>query len=124
MDGRLRIVDGDFRVVQDEPVVPERLILFIPPTISETLSTTCNGTTVSSPFIHYFAGFYSFHGGELCGGENELDEDLGGLVITGWTAGPGDVLARKVYDRSCTEEEVTFTEETTIELVDPRETGG
>lgn len=120
VDGRLEVVDGDFVVNQGEPAVPGRLILFIPPIIRENLLLVCNGFPVNLPFIHYFAGFYSFHGGEVCGGGNEVDEALGGLVITGWQAGAAGVLARKEYDRSCTVDNVTFTERTTIDLVDPR----
>lgn len=46
-----------------------------------------------------------------------------GIVITGWTAGQGEVAARKIYNRSCTEDDVKFTEETTIELVYPPPAG-
>jgi hypothetical protein len=39
--------------------------------------------------------------------------------MTGWQPGSGAVMARKVYDRSCTEDQETFTQNTVIELINP-----
>lgn len=123
-DGTLEVVDGDFTWTEGQPAVPERLVIFIPPTISETIIATCPEGTGTQNTIHYFAAFYSFHGGELCGSENEVDEAAGGVVIRDWVPGSGEVMARKTYDRSCTVDEATFTENTVLELIDPREVGG
>jgi len=49
---------------------------------------------------------------------------VGGLVIRDWTPGTGDVMVRKTYDRSCTVDEATFTENTVLELIDPPSVGG
>jgi len=62
--------------------------------------------------------------GELRGSRNEVDEEVGGLVIRDWTPGTGDVMVRKTYDRSCTVDEATFTENTVLELIDPPSVGG
>ena len=123
-NGTLQVIDGDFTWTEGGPTAPERLVIFIPPTISETYTVTCPEGTGTIQTIHYFAGFVSYHGGGFCGSENELDEDAGGLVIQGWEAGSGDVMARKVYQRTCTQGDITITEDTTLELIDPTETGG
>jgi hypothetical protein len=121
-DGTLQVVDGDFTVTPDgEVVLPERLVVLIPAQIPESYSVSCPEGPVTVPTIHYYSGFYSFHGGALCGGENEVDQAAGGLVIRNWTPGSGEVWAQRVYDRSCTLEPdpVTFTEKTTLQLLDP-----
>lgn len=123
--GTLQVLGGDFRIEDGQLATPQEVRIFIPPTIRETVFLTCNGFTLNIPLIQFFAGFYSFHGGELCGAEAEYDEAAPeqGIVITGWTAGQGDVAARKIYNRSCTEDDVKFTEETTIELLYPPPAG-
>ncbi|NNM35154.1 MAG: hypothetical protein HKO53_18915 [Gemmatimonadetes bacterium] len=121
VDGELRIVDGS--VAFDDPLspdwgVPEELVLFPPPEIEEILILECGDVTQTLPFIHWFAGFSSFHGGGF-GHPNELDEGRGGYVITGWEPGSEGVYARRTYDRSGTEDETTLTETTVLELRGP-----
>jgi hypothetical protein len=124
MDGRLQVLDGKLSWMEDQGLVVDQLVLFISPEISETNILTCPEGTTTSPSVFYFSGFYGFHGGELCGAENELDQSAGGVVVRNWSPGSGGVLARKEYQRSCTMEGVTFTEDTTLELVDPLAGGG
>ena len=124
-DGRLVVVDGDFALAAGgAPVLPERLVFQIPPEIEESYTVSCPQSTDTQETIHFFAGFVSFHSGELCGGVDEIDEAAGGFVIQDWTAGSGDVWARKDYDRSCSTDGATYSEETTLELIDPRGTDG
>lgn len=120
-DGELRVVDGsvDFGDPQSPDWgIPDELILFVPPEIEETLTLECLGATQTFPFIHWFAGFSSFHGGGF-GHANELDEGRGGYVITGWEPGSDGVYARRRYERTGTEDETTLAENTTLELRGP-----
>lgn len=121
-DGTLTIREVVYPPGQNEVPVPDEMLLFVPPLIKERLTIICPQGTIAFDFIHWFAGFYSFHGGEL-GHENEVDEDRGGLVIQNWTAGADNVIAKKVYDRTGTEGEVAFSEKTTIELRKPDQGG-
>lgn len=105
-------------LLPSQPVLPTQLVIFIPQGIAETYTVTCPGGSGANTDIHY-SGFYSFHGGGVCGSQNEIAQLAGGIVVQNWTAGSGDVWARRVYDRSCTEGEMTFTEQTTLELVTP-----
>lgn len=114
-DGTLQVKGMVFPEGEMSLPFPEEVVIYVPPSIKETLTIDCPGGSFTLSFIHWFAGFYSFHGGEL-GGENELDEDRGGLVIRNWTPGGDNVIARKVYDRSATDSDVDFSEKTTIEL--------
>ncbi len=120
-DGTMKIEGGEISFADPDARgfgVPEELVLMVQD-IREQLIFECAGFTFTLPFIHWFAGFVSFHSGAL-GGENELDEVRGGLVIRDWTEGTGDVYARKTYDRVGTEEETVFRERTTLEVKGPR----
>ncbi len=77
------------------------------------------------PLIHYFAAFYSIHGGEVDiigpSGDatrpaNEMDESRGGLVMEGWSSGTGSILASKTYQRSGRRDKATLQEDTRFEL--------
>ncbi|HMB92003.1 MAG TPA: hypothetical protein VKP65_14205 [Rhodothermales bacterium] len=116
-DGTLRIPEVVFTSSDEGIGSVEEIVLFPVNNISETVIITCPEGTNTIDTIHWFAGFVSFHG--QLGGTNEFDENRGGFVMPGWTAGSGDVIARKVYDRSHTEDEVTLTEKTTIEIRKP-----
>ena len=120
-DGTLQLVEGSVRFTDPQAPdwgIPEDLVVLPPPEIEETLTLQCAGVTQTLPFIHWFAGFSSFHGGGF-GHPNELDEARGGYVITGWEPGGDGVYARRAYDRSGTEDGTTLTEKTTLELRGP-----
>lgn len=98
--------------------VPEELVLVVYPEIEETILIQCAQGSTSVPSIHWFAGFVSFHGGQL-GGANELDTSKGGFVIRGWQPGSDGVYARKTYQRTGQEDDVSFEEDTTLEIGGP-----
>lgn len=119
-DGRIQIYDGNISFEDPNSGdfgVPDDLAVSPLPEITETMITTCSGISFPVDLIHWYAGFASFHGGQL-GGANELDPSRG-FVITNWQSGTDGVYARKVYNRSGTEEEVTLTEDTTLEIRGP-----
>ena len=119
-DGILEVVNADFTVSNDgKAVLPEQLVLFIPNNgLSASYTVTCDGSN-TFPSYHYFESFVALHGAAVCGGEYEIDQSAGGISVKNWAVGSGQVWAKKEYDRSCTVDEVTFTEKTTIELLDP-----
>lgn len=115
------MVDAQFSTSETQPVVLENLELQIPPEISETITIHCPSAPPSSfDPIHWFSGFFAFHGGfPECGFPSEINQAGTALLIEDWQGGSGEVLAQKEYDRSCSPDEPTFTELTTLELVDP-----
>jgi hypothetical protein len=80
--------------------------------------TTCSGGSFSLDLIHWFAGFVSFHGGAI-GGPDEFDATRGAFVVTGWQPGSNGVCARRTFDRSGQDDDVTFRERTTLEIRGP-----
>ena len=121
VDGEMWIAEGE--VEFDDPEagdfgVPDELRIFPAPEIEETITITCPTGSTSFDTIHWFAGFVSFHGGAL-GGPNELDESGSVFVISDWQAGDGEVYAKKTYNRTGQEDDVTFKEVTTLELRGP-----
>lgn len=66
--------------------------------------------------LHFYAGFYSIHGGEVEPFPNEMDEGRGGLVMGDWEPGEGDVIATRTYDREGPVGPGTLVEQTTLEL--------
>ncbi|MEQ9569503.1 MAG: hypothetical protein RLN75_04890, partial [Longimicrobiales bacterium] len=98
--------------------LPRELVLVIYPEIEETIFIQCSQGSTSVPSIHWFAGFVSFHGGQL-GGANELDQAKGGFVIGNWQPGGDGVYGRRTYQRTGQEDEVSFEETTTLEIGGP-----
>jgi len=108
-DGEMSMPPPGDAIIRVDPGINESAVIMCPPSPPFPL-----------PFIlHFFAGFYSFHGGEF-GHANEMDEDRGGLVMPGWEAGSGNVIATKTYDRAHQRTEqgrfVTFSERTILNL--------
>ena len=102
------------------PLAVAESVFGIEPGIEESVRISCPNSPVDFPLpniLHFFAGFYSIHGGEVDGEPNEMDEARGGLVMTGWEAGEGDVIATRTYDRQGPVGPGTLIEETVLELV-------
>ena len=110
-------------------LTPNEVIILIEPEIKEKGTLRCaGGIPPVLPFprlIHYFAVFYSFHGGEIpCYNEsgnlvnqpNEMNEDRGGLVIGGWEPGIGKVIAKRSYIRKGKRRKTSFEENSQFEL--------
>ncbi|MDH3272764.1 MAG: hypothetical protein OEN56_15605, partial [Gemmatimonadota bacterium] len=94
------------------------VVLALDPRIKETAKPNCGFFPLPAfRFNHFFAGFYSMHGGQVPGQTNEMDEARGGVVIGGWVPGMGRVIATRTYSRQGPlEGSGTLTEETTLEL--------
>jgi len=125
-DGSFRVLSVTFpepfpvdSVVIDSAVglpPPDEVLMFVDRGIRESLTISCPTGTVPLPLlVHWFAWFYSFHGGKL-DGENEANPDRGGFEIRNWQPGEGNVIARKEYDRTRQAENAWFTERTTLVL--------
>ena len=106
---------------------PNEAVIFIEPTIKESAKIRCPPSPIAIPLplIHYFAVFYSMHGGEVdiigpsgntTRPPNEMDEGRGGLVMKDWSSGTGSILATKTYQRSGKRDKGTFEEDTRFEL--------
>jgi hypothetical protein len=125
IDGRFEVKEG--RVELDPTSsnfgIPEELVLILYPEIKDSSTLTCPGGSQTTESIYWFAGWVSFHGGAL-GGPSELDQARGGFVIRDWQPGTGAAWARREYDRSGMDAEVTFMERTLMELRGPTYTAG
>lgn len=121
VDGHMEIREGDVRFDSGAAGfgVPEELRIFPAPELKERVSIVCPQGQTGFETIHWFAGFVGFHGGGW-GGPNELDEQGSSFVIGNWVAGTGEVYATRTYARSGTEDGVTLSERTTLELRGPR----
>jgi len=100
-------------------LAPNDVVFALEPGIGESATISCPGSPVNFPLpevLHFFAGFYSIHGGEVDGQPNEMDEGRGGLVIDGWESGEGDVIATRTYSRRGSIGPGTLIEETVLEL--------
>jgi hypothetical protein len=121
-DGRLQVAESDAPF--DDPTssdfgLPGELAVLVYPEIREILTLDCGGGSVSLDLIHWFAAFVSFHGGGFPNFPDELVDARGVFVLENWERGEGGVFARKVYQRTAQEDEVTLREDTRIELRGP-----
>jgi hypothetical protein len=121
-DGRIQVAESDARFgdpTSSDFGLPGELALLVYPEIREILTVDCDGDSISLDLIHWFAAFVSSHGGAFPGFPDELDDARGVFIIEDWQRGEGDVFARKVYQRTGQDNDLTLREDTRIELRGP-----
>jgi hypothetical protein len=114
---------------------PLESVTMIGPKIKESATFRCPGGVppiLKYPkLIHFFASFMSFHGGEipcydlvtreLVEQTNEMNRSRGGLIMTNWKPGTGNIIATRTYRRLGARGGATFEEDTKLVLRWPGE---